>query len=195
MNRVHFAASILSEFLPIATFVVVSECYDFEKGVWALMCMTIFALILSWYTEKRIPKFGLFAAAIILFFGALSIMFDNAFFIIIKDTLYYGIFGLALLVGLVIGRSPFQVFFEDFFAITERGWRTLSLRWAIFFLLLATSNEVVRHLYDPLVWVQYKLGILFVTWVFGFYQFTLMRRERLPIANPWGLRIKDVGNT
>ena len=189
MNRVQFFGNVISEFIPIATFVFVSERFGFRSGLEALMLTAILTLLLSWFIEKRVPKFGLFASSIILFFGALSLIFHNPFFIIIKDTLYYGIFSLALLVGVFVGRSPFQIFFEDFFAMTERGWRTLSLRWAIFFCLLTVGNELVRHLYSPELWVEYKFWVLIVTWIFGFYQFTMISRERLPEADKWGLRI------
>ena len=191
MNRLEFVGNVLSEIVPIATFVIVSELYDFTTGIRALMVTAFFAVALSWYIEKRIPKFGLFASGIILFFGALSLLFHNPFFIIIKDTLYYATFSLALVVGLFIGRSPFQVFFEDYFAMSERGWRMLSLRWAFFFAMLTIGNEVVRHLYTPDQWVLYKFCALLLTWVFGFYQFRMIRRERLPEANKWGLRIRE----
>lgn len=185
-----FVGNVLSEFVPIATFVIVSERYGFTKGLEALMVVAFLAVMLSWYIEKRIPKFGLFASGVILFFGALSLLFDNPFFIIIKDTLYYATFSLALVVGLFIGRSPLQVFFEDYFAISERGWRRLSLRWAFYFSMLTVGNEVVRQLYTPDQWVLYKFYALLLTWVFGLYQFKMVRGERLPEANTWGLRIR-----
>jgi hypothetical protein len=40
--------------------------------------------------------------------------------------------------------------------------------------------------------VLYKFAALLVTWVFGFYQFTVTRRERIPAeSNVWGLRLRD----
>ena len=191
MNRMEFIGNVFSEFAPIATFVFVSERYNFTTGLQALMVTALLAVALSWHIEKRVPKFGLFASGIILFFGTLSLLFHNPFFIIIKDTLYYATFSLALLVGLALGRSPFQVFFEDFFAISEHGWRVLSLRWAVFFCLLTVGNELARHFYDPEQWVLYKFYALIATWAFGFYQFRMIRRERLPEANTWGLRIRN----
>ena len=190
MNRVEFIGSVISEFLPIATFVVVSERFGFKEGLEALMVTATLAVLLSWFIEKRVPKFGLFASSIILFFGALSLAFHNPFFIIVKDSIYYGIFSLALAIGTLIDRSPFRMFFEDFFAMSERGWNILSTRWAVFFCLLAVGNELVRQHYSPEQWVGYKFWILIVTWIFGFYQFTVIRRERLPEANTWGMRMK-----
>ncbi len=56
-------------------------------------------------------------------------------------------------------------------------------------MLLALSNEFARAILSPQVWVYYKVLAVIVTWVFGFYQFTLSRKERLPESSPWGLRV------
>lgn len=190
MTKLEFIGNAVSEFAPITTFVVLSEVEGFTVGLEALLVASLLAFFLSWFIERRVPKFGLFAATTILLFGTLSIVLNDPFYIIIKDTLYYAIFGLVLLVGLFSGHSAFKMFFGDFFAMSERGWRTLSLRWGIFFLLLAVGNEIARHLLTPDGWVLYKFIALPVMWVFGFYQFTLICRERLPDTNKWGLRMR-----
>lgn len=181
----------LCEFVPIVTFVLASEYFGFFKAVSALIVATLLSTAISWYTEKHIPKFGITAAISILLFGVLTLIFDNPFFIIVKDTIYYAGFGVALGIGLYLRRSVFKFFFADFFAITERGWKMLETRWAVFFLLLAVANEVSRRVFEPEAWVEYKLAIVVVTWVFGFYQFTLSKKERLPEASELGLRIRD----
>ncbi|MDQ5962426.1 MAG: intracellular septation protein [Patescibacteria group bacterium] len=181
----------LCEFVPIVTFVLVSEYIGFIQAVFALVVATVVATAVSWYTEKHIPRFGITAAVSILIFGALTLIFNNPFFIIIKDTIYYAGFGIALLLGFYLKRSVFKFFFNDFFAMTEKGWRILETRWAIFFILLAVANEFSRQIFPPEAWVEYKLGIVIITWVFGFYQLTLSKRERLPGASELGLRIKE----
>lgn len=181
----------LCEFVPIITFVLVSEYYGFIQAVLALVVTTTVATAVSWYTEKHIPRFGITAAATILLFGALTLFFDNPFFIIVKDTIYYAGFGIALFIGLLLKRSVFKFFFDDFFAMTEKGWRILETRWAFFFVLLAIGNEISRHVFPPETWVEYKLGIVVITWIFGFYQLTLSKRERLPEASELGLRINE----
>ena len=136
MTKKELVGNIASEFLPVGSFVLISETMGFQYGLKALCVTTIFALIFSWLIERRLPKFGLFAASIILLFASLSIVFHNPFFIIIKDTIYYFSFGTAIFLGLITGRSIFKYFFGDFFAITERGWSIISFRWAIFFYIL-----------------------------------------------------------
>jgi intracellular septation protein len=186
---IRLIVNTLCEFIPIVTFVLVSEYVGFIQAVLALIVATTFSTAVSWYMEKHIPKFGITAAGTILFFGVLTLIFNNPFFIIVKDTVYYAGFGIALLLGFWFKKSVFKFFFDDFFAITEKGWRILETRWAIFFLLLAVANEISRHMLEPEDWVEYKLVIVVATWVFGFYQITLSKRERLPEASDLGLRI------
>lgn len=191
MTRKELIANLSAEFLPIAAFVLASETVGFRLGLRVLITTTVVTFLLSVIVERRLPKFGLFASGTILFFAALSIGLHNPFFIIIKDTLYYFGFGTALLIGLLRGSSPLKYFFNDFMALTERGWAVISYRWTIFFFLLTIGNEVARHLLHPVDWTLYKLLALVVTWIFGFYQLTVTSSERLPEASPLGLRINQ----
>lgn len=190
MTKRELIGNALGEFAPIVTFVVVAETHGFHTGLIWMVVIAVLSFALSWGIEKRVPKFGLVASGTILLFGVMSIVTGDEFYIIIKDTLYASSFGLALLGGLVFNRSYLQVLFGDFFAMTERGWFILTVRWTVFFLLLAASNEIARRFLSPELWIYYKLAAVVVTNIFGFYQFTLTRRERLPEANEWGLRMK-----
>lgn len=192
MTKIELFANGVSEFAPITAFIFVSEMYGFMYGLVALIIISMISLVFSWYIEKRIPKFGLIATFGILMFGLLTIITGNPLFIIVKDTLYALSFGLTIFVGILFKRSYLKVLFGDFFAMTERGWKILTIRWASFFLILAVSNEIARQILTPHDWVYYKFVSVFITWIFAFYQFTLARKERLPEANEWGLRVKEV---
>ncbi len=178
-----------AEFVPIVTFLVASELSGFTLGLVFLIVSATLVLGVEWFVSKRIPRFALVATLTILLFGGLSLLLQDPFFIIVKDTLYALSFGLMLLVGLLMKRSYLEVLFGEYFAITDRGWRRLTYRWMVFFFLLAFMNETARVFLTPELWVYYKFLSVFVTWVFGFYQFKLARDERLPHASPWGLKI------
>lgn len=187
---IRLLVNMLCEFVPIALFVIQSELSGFVSAVCTLIITTVIATIVSWVTERHIPKFGIVAAGTIVFFGVLTIIFQNPFFIIIKDTLYYLGFAVAILIGLYFKKSVLKSFFGDFFTITATGWRILEIRWAGFFFLLAIGNEVARTSLLPEAWAVYKLIIVCVTWVFGFYQLKVTKKYRLPDATPLGLRIR-----
>lgn len=191
MKKRELIANAIAEFAPIVTFVVASEFLGFITAIGWLIVVATLSFLLEWYLANRVPKFGLVASGTILLFGLMSIITNDEFFIMVKDTLYALSFGIALLIGQLFGRSYLKALFGDFFAITESGWRTLTMRWTVFFFFLAIGNEAARTHLTPEMWVYYKFLALFVTWIFGFYQFTLARRERLPEANEWGLRIRS----
>lgn len=190
MDSWRLFANSAAEFLPIVTFLVISETKGFSSGIKGLILVAVLCLLFSWLVEKRVPKFGLFASGTIVLFGSLSLIFSNPLFIIIKDTLYNLFFALVLLIGLFNKTSLLKTFFNDFFAMTDKGWMILSRRWMFFFLVLAIGNEIARRLLTPEMWVIYKFAAVILTWIFGFYQFTLARKERLPEASTWGLRLK-----
>ena len=183
-------ANSTAEFLPILTFLILSETKGFMTGIKGLIIVAVLCILFSWFVEKRVPKFGLFASGTIVFFGSLSLIFHNSFFIIVKDTLYNLFFAIVLLIGLFNKTSLLKTFFKDFFAMSDKGWMILSRRWMFFFFLLAIGNEIARRALVPEIWVIYKLIAIVCTWIFGFYQFTLAKRERLPEASSWGLRLK-----
>ncbi len=188
MNKHQLLTSIVADFAPIVTFVVVTELSGFMMALLWLVGVALLSLIVEWAISKRLPKFGLVATVTILLFGVMSIVTNNEFYIIIKDTLYALSFAIALLLGLLFKRSYLEVLFGDYFAITQRGWFILTARWIVFFLFLAFTNEIARAVLEPSVWIYYKFVAVVMTWIFGFYQLTLTKRERLAQANAWGLR-------
>lgn len=190
MKRYELVVNGISEFAPIVTFVVAVEFSGFMYAVTLLALVSVLVVILEWNVSRRIPKFGLLASGIILVFAGLSLITGSEFFIILKDTLYALSFGVVLLGGLYFNQLYLKMLFGDFFAMTERGWRILTIRWILWFVLLGLSNEIARTALVPESWVYYKLIAVFCTWIFGFYQFTLSRRERSPEANEWGLRVR-----
>jgi intracellular septation protein len=190
MHKTRFIINSLTEFVPIALFIAVAESVSFSLGVKVLIVSSVIALLISYFLEKRLPYFGLFAATTILFFGLLTVIFDNPAFIIVKDTLYYFFFALLIAVSLWYKKPALKFFFKDYFLITSRGWRILSMRWFFFFIALGIGNEVARATLTPEMWAIYKGVILLVTWAFGFYQLKLTKKERLSEGSAWGLRIK-----
>jgi intracellular septation protein len=181
--------SLSIEFGPIIVFLVASELLTFMQAASAFVAATAIALTASYIEQKRIAWFPLIAGVIIIVSGLLTILLDDPFYLIIKDTMYNGIFAVVLIVGLFFRVGLLKYLFDGLFAITDRGWRILSLRWAIMFTLLAVANEIARAQLEPNVWVVFKASATLVTIVFALYQFRLSKQERLPESSAWGMKI------
>jgi intracellular septation protein len=177
----------LCEFGPILGFIVAYELKDFMTGVIVMMIATVVSLVILRRVEKHTPIFALISSGSVLFFGGTSLFIDIPSIFILRDTVFDLVFGIAILISVWNGKPLFKYIFSGVFAITDRGWRLLSLRWGIFFIILALLNEWVRLTLTPDDWVIAKICIIVASVVFGTYQLTLTKHERLPTATAWGI--------
>lgn len=177
---------IILFFISLGLFGHTTEGFVGSTGLFTLT--TIIALVASYIREKRIALFPIVAGASIILFGLATVFLNDPIIFIVKDTVYNGIFAVILIAGLVRGRGYLKIFFSTLFDMEDEGWRILSLRWMIMFVLLAVSNELVWRFYSQDVWVYYKFVSTVITMVFGLYQFVLSRRFRNPTASTWGMR-------
>lgn len=182
----------LIQFGPITIFFLVFEAsgQNFFAATAVLMAAVIIAAAFSWYRSRAIAWFPVWSASFVLVFGGATLYQADPQWLIVKDTLYDGFFGFAILISLVFRRNLLRKFFMPLFAITDKGWHTLAVRWALFFLLSATLNEIVRRTVTPEVWVYYKIANTIVLIGFGLSQLRLTGRERLLREGNWlGLRL------
>jgi intracellular septation protein len=64
--------------------------------------------------------------------------------------------------------------------LTEEAWRTLSIRWGVFFLAMAGLNEVVWRSLSTDAWVNFKVfGLLPITLVFALANAPYMTRHMI----------------
>ncbi len=182
----------LIQFGPISLFFLVFEVsgQNFFVATAVLMAAVVLATALSWYRSKQVAWFPVWSASFVLIFGGATLYYADPQWLIVKDSIYDGLFSLVLLTGLAFRKNLLRKFFMPLFAITDRGWYILAVRWAIFFLMSAALNEILRRFVSPEVWVFYKIANTLVLIVFGLYQLRLTGRERLSEESNWlGLRL------
>jgi intracellular septation protein len=179
------------EFSPIIAFLAASEVMTFIQATTLFVILTFIALIAGFIERKELAWFPLIVAISVIGFGLLTIIFDNPFFIIIKDTIYNGVFALTLFIGLAFNRPLLKPLFKGLFSMTDKGWKILTFRWAIMFVLLTISNEIARIYLVPEKWIIYKGLATLATIIFSLYQFSLSKKERSPDSTPWGMRITN----
>jgi len=70
--------------------------------------------------------------------------------------------------------------FDAAFALDAEGWRKLTLRWGLFFFVLAALNEIVWRTQSTDFWVAFKVwGIMPITMIFAMAQLPLMQRHMI----------------
>jgi len=145
------------------------------------MVAVVLALGVSYALTRHLPAMPLITAAIVLVFGSLTLLLHDEHFIKVKPTIIYVLFGVVLLSGLALGKPLLGMVFDTVFHLTEEGWRKLTLRWALFFFVLAILNEIVWRSQSTDVWVNFKVfGVVPLTFVFAALQYPLLTKYAAP---------------
>ena len=169
---------LLVEMGPLLAFFVANWLGGPYWATGAVMAATAVSLAVSWTATRKIAVMPLVTAAFVAVFGVLTFVFQDQAFIQVKVTLINAMFGAALLVGLMFGRSYVKLIMEQAITMPDAAWRTLSLRWGVFFMAMAVLNEVLRHLLSWDDWVTFKtFGLLGLTLVFAVANAPFMARH------------------
>ncbi len=141
------------------------------------MVAIVAALIVSYVLTRRLPVMALVSAFVVLVFGALTLILQNETFIKLKPTIIYGLFTVTLFGGLVFRKPLLAMVFDQVFNLTDEGWRRLTVRWALFFLVLAVLNEIVWRTQTTDTWVAFKVfGVVPLTFAFAALQYPLLTK-------------------
>ena len=135
------------------------------------------AIVGSYIIDRKVSPMLLFSTILIFIFGALTIYFNDPFFIKFKVTLVNLIFSFVLFGGLYFKKPLLKSLMGTAIKLTDYGWIQLSKRWAYFFLFLAAANEIVYRNFSDAVWVNFKLfGIMGLTFIFIFSKHFLFKK-------------------
>ncbi|MFG1393045.1 septation protein A [Xanthobacter agilis] len=165
---------------PLVLFFAANAYGGIYVATGAFMVATFAALALMWVLARRIAVMPLVSAAVVLVFGTLTLWLQDDHFIKMKPTIINAAFGALLLGGLVAKKPLLPYVFDGMVKLTDAGWRALSIRWGVFFLVMAVVNEVVWRLFSTDTWVAFKtFGYLPLTLAFAMAQAPLMSRHEL----------------
>lgn len=144
------------------------------------MVMTLVSLAVSYAVERKLPIMPLVSGVFVFGFGTLTLLLQDEDFIKLKPTITNMLFAAILFGGLAFGRPLLRPLFGSVLELSHRGWRTLTLRWASFFVVLAVLNEIVWRSFSTDTWVDFKVfGIMPLTLIFAMSQVPLLKRESL----------------
>lgn len=144
------------------------------------MVVMLISLAVSWVLTRHLAIMPLITGIVVLVMGGLTLWLKDDTFIKVKPTIVNTFFGAVLLIGLAFGKSLLQYVFDAAFALDAEGWRKLTLRWGVFFFVLAGLNELVWRTQTTDFWVAFKVwGIMPITMIFAMAQLPLMQRHML----------------
>jgi len=150
---------------------------DLMTATGALVAGSAVALLLGLVVEKRVAPLPLVAGLAAIVFGGLTLLLHDDLFIKIKPTVLNLCFAAFLLGGVALKRSPLKALLGEVMRLPDALWRTLAVRYGVYFALVAVVNEVVWRTQPEEVWVLFRMpGLQLMSLAFSATQFPLMMR-------------------
>jgi intracellular septation protein len=185
----HPLFKLATELGPLIVFFLANAKFHLFVATGAFMVAIVAAMIASYVVTRHVPVMALVTGFVVLVFGTLTLVLHDETFIKIKPTIIYILFATVLAGGLLFGRSFLAVMFDQVFNLTPRGWRILTLRWALFFVAMAVLNEVIWRTQSTNFWVAFKaFGAIPLTMAFALSQMPVIKRYHL---DPVSLEASD----
>ena len=173
-------SKLLIDIGPLAVFFIFYTRNGLKESIIPFMIATIIAVLFSYILEKKIPIMPTVGAAIVLFFGGLTIYFDNETFFKMKPTIINLLFAFILFLGMLLKKPLLKFLLGAALKLKEEGWKILTQRWIGFFIALAILNEIVWRTQSTDLWVNFKVfGIMPITFIFTMTQFPLIKKYRI----------------
>lgn len=118
--------------------------------------------------KQDIPAFLLVSSFVVGVFGIIGIVFQSKMILYIKPTITNVLYAAIIFGGLIVKRNVWKLLFGSMVELPDFAWRTLAIRWAMFFLAMAVWNEVLWRNFSEEVWVNFKLGNIVIVLLFTF---------------------------
>lgn len=173
---------------PLVLFFVANSRWGIFAGTAVFVAATAAALPCYRWLMGHWPVMPVVGGLFVLVFGGLTLWLQDDTFIKVKPTIVNCLFGVILGGGLLFLRKPLlKPIFGTAFKLTDEGWWKLTVRWALFFFVLAAINEVMWRGFSTETWIASKMFLSFpLTLVFAFLQVPLLKRHYDGEDNPFG---------
>lgn len=171
---------------PIAFAAVFFTTRDFMLATGVLVAAAAAALVLGFVVERRIAPLPLITGVMALIFGALTLFFHDPSFVKMKVTVVNLFFAAGLIGGVALGKNPLKMLLGESLTLPDRAWRTLTIRYGLYFVAVAAANEVIWRTQPDETWVTFRIALLPLALIFSLTQapFLMKHMKRPDEATP-----------
>ena len=162
--------SFLLDMAPLVVFFLSYKIAGINAAVISLMIAMPACVGLMFLTKRKPSRVNYYTVALALFFGTLTLVFDDPLFIKVKATILYVSMALALSVALYFKRNPIRAMLGPALGdVPYRTYAMLAWQWVAFLLVIGLANLAVAHYMSESSWVNFKTFVapllIFVTFI------------------------------
>ena len=149
---------VLLDFLPILLFFGAYKLYGIYPATGVLMAATAAQMAILYAIDKKLTTMHKATLALILIFGALTLVLQDERFIKWKPTVLYAAMAVALAVALWAYRRNFlKIMLGSQLTLPEPVWHRLTVAWVLYCLFMAAINGYVASYFSTDAWANFKL--------------------------------------
>lgn len=188
------SGSIWTELGPVLAFIIVyNVMLRFPEGeglftkdnalYWAtglLIVATVAVIISRLVRKQKIPPFLIISSLLIGTFGMAGIIWQSKLIFFIKPTVMNLIYAGMIFGGLAVGRNVWKMLFNSVFNMPDFAWKTMAIRWGLFFIAMAGWNEFLWRTFSEATWANWKLGNIVISLAFALANTPYMLKHMVP---------------
>jgi intracellular septation protein len=126
----------------------------------AFVPVLLITIGILWKLTGVISRIQVFTAILVVFFGALTVWFNDPQFFKMKTTIVYAFFAAMLGIGLARGQSYLKFLMGDRLPMADEGWMIMTKRLALAFVAMGIANEVIWRTQSDRFWVTFETFVL-----------------------------------
>jgi intracellular septation protein len=149
---------ILIDFLPILLFFGAYKTYDIYVGTAVLMAATVVQMAVIYGIDRKLQAMHKITLALVLIFGALTLVLQDDRFIKWKPTVLYAAMAVALAIAVWVYKKNFlKMMLGSQMELPDPVWMRLNMVWVVYSAFMALVNAYVAAYYTTEQWVNFKL--------------------------------------
>ena len=150
---------------------------DFRLSTEVLVIAAALSTAVGLAIHRRMRALPMFLTALAVLFGGASLLFRDPEILKMKMSIVDGLLGAGIFLGLAMKKNPLKLLLGGALALSDRAWRVLAVRYALFWWACAIANEVVRRTQSEHVWVLFRGVALVAGIAFAFVQVPFMLKH------------------
>lgn len=148
----------LLDFVPILLFFGAYKFWGIYVGTGVLMAATVAQMAIIYAIDRKLTAMHKATLALILIFGALTLVLHDDRFIKWKPTVLYAAMAVALAVALWGYRRNFlKMMLGSQLNLPDAVWHRLTIVWVLYCLFMAALNGYVATFFSTDAWANFKL--------------------------------------